>query len=324
MEIYVAFNGLERAYLDCRMLMGQLQDIQSSFRSITSTLDWDVKSKENIQKYINNLNEELSDAHRTIGKYASFFQYAKEEYFDTETAIEAAAERLNNSLFGSNNSGSSSSPIFNALNLGVSALTGIYSTLAVLLNRYMGGLGSLAAFGLSAGGSVFSNLINGAYNLGNVFNFRNGSGTAILRRDLSGRITLRTVSRTSTGYTVGNININYNVRTVQSNYQYRRNGNTYSEVRANLAANISIDGVFTTAASLLAASGTTAMPSVGALPEPVAVSTTRINSQVSTEMEYVGERWNNISSGIPESGYSNDFAARYRRGSSVSAISAIV
>jgi len=100
MEIYVDLNGLDRAFSDYKRLANEISHVQSSFRNITNSLDFDIKSKADIQNYINNLNNQLSQADRTINAYASFLRDTKDTYFEADEYAIKQANELKSDLFG--------------------------------------------------------------------------------------------------------------------------------------------------------------------------------------------------------------------------------
>ncbi len=105
MEIYVELSALDRAYAESQKLADKLDHIQDLFKSTSNSLEWDVKAKANIKKYIDILNNEISNAQRAARLHSVFINDAREKYFEAERYSEVEAEKLKNDLLGGNKGG---------------------------------------------------------------------------------------------------------------------------------------------------------------------------------------------------------------------------
>ena len=99
MKIYVDLNELEKSNSECKRLVNELNSIKTSFDATARSLDWDIKSKASIQRYINNLSEMISDAKRTMRAHANFFIDTKEKYIGSEEFNIIETEKLKNNLY---------------------------------------------------------------------------------------------------------------------------------------------------------------------------------------------------------------------------------
>ncbi len=99
MRIYVEIDNLEKSSSKCKRLINELSSIQNSFASTARSLDWDIKSKANIQRYIDNLGKELSKARETAGLHTDFLNDTREDYINAEKYNQAETIKLKNQLY---------------------------------------------------------------------------------------------------------------------------------------------------------------------------------------------------------------------------------
>ena len=99
MEIYVLLDKLDDAADQCSNLADRLSQIDSTFTSLSRSLDWEIKSKANIISYINNLSKQINKAESTLHKHSSFLQNARTIYMNADNSEKKEGEHLKNDLY---------------------------------------------------------------------------------------------------------------------------------------------------------------------------------------------------------------------------------
>ncbi len=105
MDIYVNTDSLLGASEKCQELCTQMSGVMDSFNHTVNTLDFDIRSKDNIQKYIQKLGGSIAKAQKLFLSHSIFFNETRESYFEAERFNEEQTGKLKNSLFGNNYKG---------------------------------------------------------------------------------------------------------------------------------------------------------------------------------------------------------------------------
>ncbi|MGN1318652.1 MAG: hypothetical protein ACI4VF_06505 [Lachnospirales bacterium] len=105
MEIYILPDRLDNSADKCRDMANRVAHIKREFRSLANSLDWDIRGKANIAKYINTLNSQLSVAESTFKKHHNYLIETKNTYLAAEGNEKIDSNNLKNGLYknGKNN-----------------------------------------------------------------------------------------------------------------------------------------------------------------------------------------------------------------------------
>ena len=79
-RIYVEFGQLKQLGGDCNSISSKIDGIKTDFQNTVSKLDWEIASKQNINKNANQLIQKLNDYEQALKKYQVFIDMAYEEY----------------------------------------------------------------------------------------------------------------------------------------------------------------------------------------------------------------------------------------------------
>lgn len=98
-EIYVLPDKLDDMAGEFKDIANHVSGIEKSFRIISKSLDWQIKSQSSIIKYIDTLSKHIDNAEYMLKKHYDFLQNAKNMYLDVEQKEREEAENLKNNLF---------------------------------------------------------------------------------------------------------------------------------------------------------------------------------------------------------------------------------
>lgn len=103
MEIYAVLNQFDDSSRDMKEIAIRLAFIENKFRRLSNSIDWDIKSKAAVARYINTVINNINAAEAVSNRHYSYLKETKRTYMRVERETRGESTIIKNDLYGGKN-----------------------------------------------------------------------------------------------------------------------------------------------------------------------------------------------------------------------------